>query len=346
METAPTLKTKAKHKCHTKRLSKKKKKKKKKNEEEEETMTGSALATSVCSAVATKPAAAQKKSRERSSREHHRHHRLATLLKPRRPSKVTRGRREICVQSNAEDELYVPPGGSIVDASGYEMFSSASGIIRSETQASMVVPRSEAGDPFQMLLRQRIVMLGNQVDDFISDAIISQLLLLNQQDPTKEIKLFINSPGGSVTAGMGIYDAMQFVQAPVGTVCMGLAASMGAFLLTAGEKGKRMSMPNARIMIHQPLGGASGQAVDIEIQAKEMMFHKGRLNQLMAFHSGQPVEKIDADTDRDRYMSPLEAKNYGLIDEVIGGDDAGLKIEGEMADFKKTKAEYVSWGNK
>ena len=302
-------------------------------------MAGSALATSVCSA-ATKPA---QKKHERSSRELL-HHRLA--LKPRRPSKVTRGRREICVKSNAADELYVPPGGSIVDASGYEMFSSASGIIRSETQANMVVPRSEAGDPFQMLLRQRIVMLGNQVDDFIADAIISQLLLLNQQDPTKPIKLFINSPGGSVTAGMGIYDAMQFVQAPVGTVCMGLAASMGAFLLTAGEKGKRLSMPNARIMIHQPLGGASGQAVDIEIQAKEMMFHKGRLNQLMAFHSGQPVEKIDEDTDRDRYMSPLEAKNYGLIDEVIGGDDAGLKIEGEMADFKKTKAEYVSWGNK
>ena len=304
---------------------------------------GSALATSVCS----KPAA-QKKSHERSSREH-RHHRLmaTTLLKPRRPSKVTRGQREICVQSNAEDELYVPPGGSIVDASGYEMFSSATGDVRSQTVAGggAVVPRSEAGDPFQMLLRQRIVMLGNQVDDFIADAVISQLLLLNQQDPKKEIKLFINSPGGSVTAGMGIYDAMQFVEAPVGTVCMGLAASMGAFLLTAGEKGKRLSMPNARIMIHQPLGGASGQAVDIEIQAKEMMHHKGRLNQLMAFHTGQAVEKIDADTDRDRYMSPLEAKNYGLIDEVIGGDDAGLKIEGEMADFKKTKAEYVSWGN-
>ena len=271
---------------------------------------------------------------------------FSMTTKPRRGE----GKKQtIAVKSSnafADDELYVPPGGSIVDASGYEMFSSASGIIRSETQANMVVPRSEAGDPFQMLLRQRIVMLGNQVDDFIADAIISQLLLLNQQDPTKEIKLFINSPGGSVTAGMGIYDAMQFVQAPVGTVCMGLAASMGAFLLTAGEKGKRLSMPNARIMIHQPLGGASGQAVDIEIQAKEMMYHKGRLNQLMAFHSGQPVEKIDADTDRDRYMSPLEAKNYGLIDEVIGGDDAGLKIEGEMADFKKTKAEYVSWGNK
>lgn len=250
------------------------------------------------------------------------------------------------MKSNAADELYVPPGGSIVDASGYEMFSSATGDVRSQTVADgAVVPRSEAGDPFQMLLRQRIVMLGNQVDDFIADAVISQLLLLNQQDSKKEIKLFINSPGGSVTAGMGIYDAMQFVEAPVGTVCMGLAASMGAFLLTAGEKGKRLSMPNARIMIHQPLGGASGQAVDIEIQAKEMMHHKGRLNQLMAFHTGQAVEKIDADTDRDRYMSPLEAKNYGLIDEVIGGDDAGLKIEGEMADFKKTKAEYVSWGN-
>jgi ATP-dependent Clp protease protease subunit len=270
-------------------------------------------------------------------------------LKPRMTTTTKRGQ-QIAVKSNA-DELYFPPGGSIVDASGYEMFSSATSLngggIRSETtRAGMVVPRSEAGDPFQMLLRQRIVMLGNQVDDFVADAIISQLLLLNQQDPKKEIKLFINSPGGSVTAGMGIYDAMQFVSAPVGTVCMGLAASMGAFLLTAGEKGKRLSMPNARIMIHQPLGGASGQAVDIEIQAKEMMFHKGRLNQLMAFHSGQPVEKIDADTDRDRYMSPLEAKNYGLIDEVIGGDDAGLKIEGEMADFKKTKAEYVSWGNK
>ena len=267
-------------------------------------------------------------------------------LKPRMTTTTTKRGQQIGVKSNA-DELYFPPGGSIVDASGYEMFSSASGNgIRSETRAGMVVPRSEAGDPFQMLLRQRIVMLGNQVDDFVADAIISQLLLLNQQDPKKEIKLFINSPGGSVTAGMGIYDAMQFVSAPVGTVCMGLAASMGAFLLTAGEKGKRLSMPNARIMIHQPLGGASGQAVDIEIQAKEMMYHKGRLNQLMAFHSGQPVEKIDADTDRDRYMSPLEAKNYGLIDEVIGGDDAGLKIEGEMADFKKTKAEYVSWGNK
>jgi ATP-dependent Clp endopeptidase proteolytic subunit ClpP len=133
----------------------------------------------------------------------------------------------------------------------------------------------------------------------------------------QDIKLFINSPGGSVTAGMGIYDAMQMCRADVSTVCMGLAASMGAFLLTSGARGKRLSMPNARIMIHQPLGGASGQAVDIEIQAKEIMYHKANLNRLMAFHTGQDVKQIDEDTDRDRYMSPLEAKNYGIIDEMV-----------------------------
>jgi ATP-dependent Clp protease protease subunit len=257
----------------------------------------------------------------------------------------------------------------------------------------MVVPRHEAGDPFGLLLRQRIVFLGNQVDDFTADAVISQLLLLDAQDPKKvrdapasrlsvtvlfyclspcrwfprclvrterssppsahppsnvllqDIKLFINSPGGSVTAGMGIYDAMQMCRADVSTVCMGLAASMGAFLLTSGAKGKRLSMPNARIMIHQPLGGASGQAVDIEIQAKEIMFHKANLNRLMAFHTGQDVKQIDEDTDRDRYMSPLEAKNYGIIDEIIGGDDAGLKIEGQPKDYLKTKASYISWGD-
>ena len=161
----------------------------------------------------------------------------------------------------------------------------------------------------------------------------------------QDIKLFINSPGGSVTAGMGIYDAMQMCRADVSTVCMGLAASMGAFLLTSGARGKRLSMPNARIMIHQPLGGASGQAVDIEIQAKEIMYHKANLNRLMAFHTGQDVKQIDEDTDRDRYMSPLEAKNYGIIDEIIGGDDAGLKIEGEPQQYLKTKASYISCGD-
>lgn len=144
---------------------------------------------------------------------------------------------------------------------------------------------------------------------------------------------------------MGIYDAMQMCRADVSTVCFGLAASMGAFLLTAGAKGKRMSMPNARIMIHQPLGGASGQAVDIEIQAKEIMYHKGNLNRIMAYHTGQPVEKVDEDTDRDRYMSPKEAKAYGIIDTIIGGDDAGLVVSGDPADFLKTKAAYTSWGD-
>lgn len=239
--------------------------------------------------------------------------------------------------------------GAFYDAAG-EMSAEQRDIVNAvnasmDVRAGPVVPRSEAGDPFGMLLRNRIVFLGHQVDDFNADAVISQLLLLDQQDPTKEIKLFINSPGGSVTAGMGIYDAMQFCRAPVSTVCLGLAASMGAFLLAAGEKGRRMSMPNARIMIHQPLGGAQGSAVDIEIQAKEIMHHKANLNRLMAFHTGQDVEKIDADTDRDRYMSPLEAKNYGVIDIVIGGDDAGLKIEGSTSEKLKTKKDYVAWGN-
>ncbi|KAK9917403.1 hypothetical protein WJX75_003979 [Coccomyxa subellipsoidea] len=214
-------------------------------------------------------------------------------------------------------------------------------------QQPILAPRTQdmAGDPFGLLMRQRIVFLGGEVNDFAADAIISQLLLLDSQDATKDIKLFINSPGGSVTAGMGIYDAMQLCRADIQTYCFGLAASMGAFLLGAGAKGKRYSMPNARIMIHQPLGGASGQAVDIEIQAKEIMYHKGNLNRIMSECTGQPIEKIDEDTDRDRYMSPLEAKEYGLIDHVIGGDDAGFKVAGNPQDFPKTKEQYVNWGD-
>lgn len=209
----------------------------------------------------------------------------------------------------------------------------------------VLVPRlpDMSGDPFSLLLRERIVFLGSQVDDFVADAIVSQLLLLDSQDPTKDIKLFINSPGGSVTAGMGIYDAMKMCRADVQTVCFGLAASMGAFLLGAGTKGKRYSMPNARIMIHQPLGGASGQAVDIEIQAREIMHHKATLNQIMSDFTGQPVEKVEEDTDRDRYMSPLEAKEYGLIDHIIGGDEAVFKVEGDTRMFGKTKEAYISW---
>jgi len=184
-----------------------------------------------------------------------------------------------------------------------------------------------------------------QVNDFSADAIISQILLLDAQDASKDIKLFINSPGGSVTAGMGIYDAMMMCRADIQTYCFGLAASMGAFLLGAGVKGKRYSMPNSRIMIHQPLGGASGAAVDIEIQAKEIMYHKANLNRIMSDYTGQPIERIEEDTDRDRYMSPLEAKTYGIIDHVVGGEDAVFKLQGSTREFPKTKEQYVSWGD-
>ncbi|KFM26347.1 ATP-dependent Clp protease proteolytic subunit 3, chloroplastic [Auxenochlorella protothecoides] len=210
-----------------------------------------------------------------------------------------------------------------------------------------MTPRTQdmAGDPFGLLLRQRIIFLGGEVTDFAADAIVSQLLLLDAQDATRDIKLFINSPGGSVTAGMGIYDAMQLCRADIQTYCFGLAASMGAFLLCTGAKGKRYSMPNARIMIHQPLGGASGQAVDIEIQAKEIMYHKANLNRIMSDATGQPIETIEEDTDRDRYMSPLEAKNYGLIDHIVGGEEAVFKIVGNTKNFPKTRREYIAWGD-
>ncbi|ELS30378.1 MULTISPECIES: ATP-dependent Clp endopeptidase proteolytic subunit ClpP [Pseudanabaena] len=174
-----------------------------------------------------------------------------------------------------------------------------------------------AFDIFSRLLRERIVFLGQQVDDSISNIIVAQLLFLEADDPEKDIFLYINSPGGSVTAGMAIYDTMQHIRPDVSTICVGLAASMGAFLLTGGAKGKRLSLPHTRIMIHQPLGGAQGQATDIEIQAKEILYHKSRLNELMAFHTGQPIDRIAEDTDRDFFMSPYEAKNYGLIDEVV-----------------------------
>eukprot|EP00976_Prorocentrum_cordatum_P022365 457660-Prorocentrum_minimum.AAC.4 len=207
-------------------------------------------------------------------------------------------------------------------------------------------PRGDVmGDAMGLLLKQRIVFLGSQVDDFSADAVISQILMLDAQDSTKDIRLFINSPGGSVTAGMGIYDAMQMARCDVSTVCFGLAASMGAFLLAGGAAGKRYSMPNSRIMIHQPLGGASGQAVDIEIQAREIMYHKANLNRILAYHCNQPVTKVDEDTDRDRYMSPLEAKAYGIIDHIIGGDQATMVVEGDVTDYYKTKKAYIAWGD-
>ncbi|MUL35107.1 ATP-dependent Clp endopeptidase, proteolytic subunit ClpP [Gloeocapsopsis sp. AAB1 = 1H9] len=174
-----------------------------------------------------------------------------------------------------------------------------------------------AFDIYSRLLRERIIFLGQQIDANLANLIVAQLLFLDAEDSEKDIYLYINSPGGSVSAGMGIFDTMNHIRPEVCTICTGLAASMGAFLLSAGAKGKRMSLPNARIMIHQPLGGAQGQATDIEIQAKEILYHKRRLNEYLAAHTGQPMERIELDTERDFFMSPDEAQSYGLIDQVI-----------------------------
>ena len=174
-----------------------------------------------------------------------------------------------------------------------------------------------AFDIYSRLLRERIIFLGSGIDDQVADAMVAQLLFLEAEDPEKDIQIYVNSPGGSVTAGLAIYDTMQQVSPDVVTICYGLAASMGAFLLSGGTKGKRLALPNARIMIHQPLGGAQGQAVDIEIQAKEILYLKETLNGLMSEHTGQPLEKIAEDTDRDYFLSPAEAVQYGLIDRVV-----------------------------
>jgi ATP-dependent Clp protease protease subunit len=176
-----------------------------------------------------------------------------------------------------------------------------------------------AFDIYSRLLRERIIFLGTGIDDQVADSLVAQLLFLEAEDPEKDIQIYINSPGGSVTAGLAIYDTMQQVSPDIVTICYGLAASMGAFLLSGGAKGKRLALPNARIMIHQPLGGAQGQAVDIEIQAKEILYLKETLNSLLAEHTGQPLDKIAEDTDRDYFLSPPEAVEYGLIDRVVDG---------------------------
>lgn len=172
-------------------------------------------------------------------------------------------------------------------------------------------------DIFSRLLRERIIFLGEEIDDEMANSIVAQLLLLDSENPEKDIMLYINSPGGVITAGMAIFDTMKLIKADVSTICIGEAASMGAFLLSAGTKGKRMALPSARIMIHQPLGGAKGQATDIELEAKEILRMKSMLNGLLAEHSGQPIEKIKEDTERDHYLSAQEAVEYGLIDKVI-----------------------------
>ena len=174
-----------------------------------------------------------------------------------------------------------------------------------------------AFDIYSRLLRERIVFLGQQVTAESANLIVAQMLFLEAEDPEKDIYLYINSPGGSVYDGLGIFDTMNHIKPDVSTICVGLAASMGAFLLSAGTKGKRMSLPNSRIMIHQPLGGAQGQATDIEIQAKEILYIKKTLNDALADHTGQPIDRITEDTERDFFMSPNEAVEYGLIDQVI-----------------------------
>ncbi len=172
-------------------------------------------------------------------------------------------------------------------------------------------------DIYSRLLNDRIIMLSDEVNDVTASLVVAQLLFLESENPDKDIQLYINSPGGSVTSGMAIYDTMQFVKCDVSTICIGMAASMGAFLLAAGAKGKRMSLPNSEIMIHQPLGGARGQATDIKIQAEQILKIKDKLNRILSERTGQPLEKVIADTERDNYMSAQEALEYGLIDKIM-----------------------------
>ncbi|SDN57819.1 ATP-dependent Clp protease, protease subunit [Paenibacillus sp. yr247] len=189
----------------------------------------------------------------------------------------------------------------------------------------MVVEQEARGersyDIYSRLLKDRIIFIGSAIDDDVANLVIAQLLFLSAQDPDKDIHLYINSPGGSVTAGMGIFDTMQFIKPDVSTICVGMAASMGSLLLTAGAKGKRYALPNAEVMIHQPLGGVRGQATDIKIHADWIIKTKQKLNQIYVERTGQPLEKIERDTDRDNFMSAEEAKTYGLIDEVITRND-------------------------
>jgi len=184
-----------------------------------------------------------------------------------------------------------------------------------------VIEKSQYGerayDIYSRLLKERIIFLGAPINDIVANSIIAQLLFLESKDPKKDIQLYINTPGGVVTAGLAIYDTMQYVKCPISTVCVGIAASMGAVLLAGGANGKRFALPNSQIMLHQPMGGASGQAVEIEITAKQIVKIKERLNQILAKHTGQPFEKVEKDTDRDFYLTASEAKEYGLIDKVI-----------------------------
>ena len=198
----------------------------------------------------------------------------------------------------------------------------------------MVVEQTSRGerayDIYSRLLKDRIIFIGSPIDDEVANLVIAQLLFLEAEDPDKDIHVYVNSPGGSVTSSLAIYDTMQFVKPAIETICMGQAASGAALLLAAGTKGKRMALPHSRIMIHQPSGGTQGQAVDIQIQAKEILRMREELNRILARHTGQPLERIEKDSDRDFFMSPEEAKEYGLVDEVIFYRDVAKRAAGEL----------------
>ena len=188
-----------------------------------------------------------------------------------------------------------------------------------------IIERSSRGertyDIFSRLLMDRIVFIGTPINDDVANIVIAQLLFLDADNPERDIHLYINSPGGSVSAGLAMYDTMQFIKAPVNTICMGMAASMGCFLLSGGRPGRRSALPHSRIMMHQPSGGAQGTAADIEIQAREILYLRGKMHELMSKHTGRPVEQIERDFDRDRYMSAEQAKEYGIIDNIVSGRD-------------------------
>ncbi|GAB2300048.1 ATP-dependent Clp protease proteolytic subunit 3 [Dionaea muscipula] len=241
------------------------------------------------------------------------------------PRKMIGGGRPICVNAISSSSLWSS--------------SDLSGIV------APALPTLEELDTTNMLLRQRIIFIGSQIDDTTADFAISQLLLLDAEDPEKDIKLFINSPGGSITAGMGIYDAMKQVKADVSTLCLGLAASMGAFILAAGTKGKRYCMPNSRVMIHQPHGPAGGDPVEIVIRIREMQYHKSKINKIFSRITGKTEQQINKDVDRDNFMSAWEAKEYGLVDAVV--DDGKPGLVAPMADSSpppKTNIWYL-WKN-
>ncbi len=190
-------------------------------------------------------------------------------------------------------------------------------------------------DIYSRLLKDRIIMLGTEINEDVANVVVAQMLFLESEDPDKDINLYINSPGGSVTDGLAIYDTMQYVKPSVSTICVGQAASMGAVLLLAGAKGKRYCLPNARIMIHQPMGGARGQATDIDIHAKEILRMKARLNEIIVKHTGQTIERVEKDTDRDYFMGAQEARSYGIIDEVVTAKKAGAIMDKEKKDKDK-----------